>query len=363
MVGKTKDAGSAITTADKLWSETMRNEEKSLSNSISKPVKRMDLPPPNRGPSYRESNGLERSLSTNIPDHPTAIQVNSLRQERTIDVMCKGHVYGVNTYDTRTLSGNWSEERCDKAHTPSPWKASSGSDWQWRTTFDDMTKNMSDKVLPSRGSNAETLYTHVSSKFAMGTKEESASSNSEIVKLGGLPTVDYQPGDHRSASRHPGNYVNYQCGKQHMVSVVGGRTSRLTPYETTAQAAYSLPADPAKYVPSSSERCDLHKPPFQMRDPGRDGKSKMLCGIRPQEFACERDDTEYVQGHVLGNPVPNKQNVYTIDEYRRKWTKSAPEVVAAGMLDTSEHRAAYVPLNLHKLEAGMLRPGHVGTWH
>ena len=31
---------------------------------------------------YLESSGLPRSLDTNIPDHPTAIQVNGLRQER-----------------------------------------------------------------------------------------------------------------------------------------------------------------------------------------------------------------------------------------------------------------------------------------
>jgi len=286
--------------------------------------------------------------------------VNGLRQERTVDVMCKGHVYGVNTYDTRTLCGNWSEERSDKAHVPSAWKAPTGSDWQWRTTYTDMTQHLVGKVLPSKGSNAESLYTHKSSKFATGTKEESASSNSEIVKLGGQPSVDYQPGDHRSASRFPGNYVNYQCGKQHVLSVVGGRTSHLMPYETTAQAAFSQPLGG---TPNSSERCDLNKPPFQIRDPGREGKSKMLCGIRSDEFACDRDDEGYLHGHVLGNPVPNKQIVHTVAEYRRKWTKSAPEIVAAGLLDTSEHLAAYTAPDLRKLEAGMLRPGHVGTWH
>ena len=84
---------------------------------------------------YLESSGLERSLSTNVPDHPTAIQVNGLRQERTEHVMCPGHVYGVNSYDTRTLCGNWAEERCDKAYKPSTTKAPSGSDWQFRTTY------------------------------------------------------------------------------------------------------------------------------------------------------------------------------------------------------------------------------------
>ena len=47
----------------------------------------------------------------------------------------------------------------------------------------------------------------------------------------------------------------------------------------------------------------------------------------------------------------------------RKWTKSAPEVVAAGLQDTSEHRACYATPDLRKLDASMLRPGHVGSWH
>lgn len=154
------------------------------------------------------------------------------------------------------------------------------------------------------------------SQFGTGKKEESASSNSEIVKLGGLPGVDFHPGDHRSASRYPGNYINYQCGKQHLVSVIGGRASPLTPYETTSLAAFSYPLE-ERHVPTSSERCDVFKPFFQIRDPGRNGKSKMLCGIRAEEFACDRNDEEYLQGHVLGNPIPNKQKAYTVDEYRR----------------------------------------------
>ena len=143
---------------------------------------------------------------------------------------------------------------------------------------------------------------------------------------------------------------------------MGGRTSALTPYETTTQAAFA--ASQGKYMPSSAERCYLHsKPPFQIRDPGRDGKSKMLCGIRSEEFGCTRDDPEYLDGHIVGNPIPNKQTVYTVGEYRRKWTKSAPEIVAAGAQDTSEHRAAFGTPDLSRVESGFLRPGHVGTWH
>ena len=123
-------------------------------------------------------------------------------------------------------------------------------------------------------------------------------------------------------------------------------------------------SDPAgKHMPQSSERCDVYKPPFQIRDPGRDGKSKMLCGIKSNEFACDGGSDSYLTEHVLGKPVPGKQKVYTLDEYRRKWTKSAPEIVAAGMQDTSEHRAMYVTPDLQTIDPPHKSPGHVGSWH
>ena len=101
---------------------------------------------------------LSRVLSRVLP------QVNGLRQERTEHVMCPGHVYGVNSFDTRTLVGNWAEERCDKAYVPSLAKMPSGNDWQWRTTSAEMTANLAHKVLPGKASNSDTLYTHFSSK-------------------------------------------------------------------------------------------------------------------------------------------------------------------------------------------------------
>lgn len=57
--------------------ETMTREERSLAASVSRPVRRSVLPAPMRreGLQYVENNGMARSLSTNIPDHPTAIQV------------------------------------------------------------------------------------------------------------------------------------------------------------------------------------------------------------------------------------------------------------------------------------------------
>merc|ERR1719203_1627878 len=185
------------------------------------------MPPPERRSVYLETNGLERSLATNIPDHPTAIQVNGIRQERTEDVLCPGYVDGVNSYDVRTLCGNWAEERCDKAYVPSYHKSASGrSSSRWSTTYGDQTNHASHKVLPFRGSNALTMYTHPASALATGVIEQSSSSNKEIVRLGGRPGVDYHPGDARSTSRPSGNYVNYQTGKQHTTAIVGGRHLR-----------------------------------------------------------------------------------------------------------------------------------------
>lgn len=293
------------------------------------------------------------------------------------------------------------------------------------------------QVLPSKGSNAMTMYMHPSSQFATGIKEESLSSNKEIVKLGGVPGVDYQLGDHRSASRWPGNYVNYQCGRQvrrrlprvssctaraprigrclrartcelrlrhaltlatrtllhaqHLVAMVGGRLNSLPAYETTTQASFSDPA--GKQLPKSTMRCDMSKPPFQIRDPGRDGKSKMLCTVKSNEcalaralrhwrpsppsfatdafcaghirgrFACDDSSEEYLTSHVLGKPVKDKQKVYTVGTYRAAWTKSKPEIVASGMTDTSEHRHAFVVPNLAQIDATRKMPGHVGSWH
>merc|ERR1711871_367726 len=123
-----------------------------MHNSLVNPAMRVVLAPPMRRTAYLESSGLERSLATNIPDHPTAIQVNGLRQERTEHVMCPGHVYGVNSFDARVLCGNWAEERADKSYVPSDLKASTGADWQFETTYGDMTKNTLSKVLPDKAS-------------------------------------------------------------------------------------------------------------------------------------------------------------------------------------------------------------------
>ena len=247
----------------KLLSETINNEARGMANFGSNIApKRRELPHPVEKQKYYESNGLERSLATNIPDHPTAIQVNGLRMERVEGVVCPGYVDGVGSYDARVLCGNWAEERSDKAYVPSIGKQSTGRNWMWETTYQALSKSVADRVRPAPVSNAETMYTDPKSHFGTGKREESASSNKEIVKLGGVPGVDYIPGDPRSASRPAGNYVNYQCGKQHLVSCFGGRELYLKPFETTTNESFSDPA--TKHVPISTERCDVAKPAFQV---------------------------------------------------------------------------------------------------
>ena len=44
----------------------------------------------------------------------------------------------------------------------------------------------------------------------------------------------------------------------------------------------------------------MYKPAFQVRDPGRDGTAKMMCTVKKDEFACDRDDEEYLNNHIFG---------------------------------------------------------------
>ena len=104
-----------------------------------------------------------------------AAQVNGLRQERVADVMCPGFVSGTNSYDARTLCGNWAEERCDKAYRPSEHKASRNNEWQFSTSSQAQAKIVkeSHKALPAKGSNSLTPYTHPESELATGQVEAS----------------------------------------------------------------------------------------------------------------------------------------------------------------------------------------------
>ena len=79
----------------KLLTETYSNEDRAMQNSIARPAKRTVLAPPTRRTMYLESNGLERSLSTNIPDHPTAIQVRTRARRADARAACARRVLGV----------------------------------------------------------------------------------------------------------------------------------------------------------------------------------------------------------------------------------------------------------------------------
>ena len=208
------------------WTETLQNEARGMANSAIKPAKRRELPPPHRATRYLESTGLDRSLSTNIPDHPTAIQVNGLRMERVEGVVCPGYVEGVGSYDARVLCGNWNEERCDKAYVPSEGNAATGRAWQWETTYEALSKSVADKVRPARVSNAATMYTDPTSHYGTGKIEESASSNKEIIKLGGernltraltgtpaltpTPSLNPEPGPNPTPHTHTNPNQAYQ---------------------------------------------------------------------------------------------------------------------------------------------------------
>ena len=78
MMEKTKASSNNPNNSAKLWSETLGNEDRGATNSLRNPAKLIKLEDPMRKTAYLESSGLGRSLATNIPDHPTAIQVNGL---------------------------------------------------------------------------------------------------------------------------------------------------------------------------------------------------------------------------------------------------------------------------------------------
>lgn len=76
----------------------------------------------------------DRSLPTNIPDHPTAIQVNGLRQQATPLAHWSGYVAGVNQYGDGVLCGNWDEARLDPNHEPRGSMIPSANARNWKTT-------------------------------------------------------------------------------------------------------------------------------------------------------------------------------------------------------------------------------------
>lgn len=243
--------------------------------------------PPTKHAKYYESSGLERSLATAVMDNPMTINVNTLRTSRG-----ENNVDGIGSYDTRVLTGNWAEERSDKAYKPSAAKAPKmGNPTMYRTEYMRYAELATNMVFPKPGFDS---FRHV-------------------------------------------------------------------PYETTSRSAYINPA--LRSIQQATGRCDIGKCDFQLRNPSHDTKSKMLCTIKSDEFGCDRKDEQYLKGHVLGFPVPGKQKVYTLDEYRNRWTKNAPDIKAAGVVPQSEYRHAYRDRKDQSTDSVLTRPGHTGAWH
>jgi hypothetical protein len=71
----------------------------------------------------------------------------------------------------------------------------------------------------------------------------------------------------------------------------------------------------------------------------------------------------YNSTQIIGRPVKGKQNTYTVESYRNTWTKSPPEIVAAGLCDTSTYKACFTVPDLSKVDATRKMAGHVGSWH
>jgi hypothetical protein len=89
---------------------------------------------PERPPPTKTGFAHDRSLPTNIPDHPTAIQVNGLRQTATVLPHWSGYVAGVNTYNEGVLCGNWQEARHDPAFEPTGSVIPSANARNWVST-------------------------------------------------------------------------------------------------------------------------------------------------------------------------------------------------------------------------------------
>jgi len=87
---------------------------------------------------------LDRSLPTNIPDHPTAIQVNGLRQSATVLAHWSGYVTGVNTFNDGVLCGNWEEARATPAPEPRGSAIPSAHARNWGTTTQQSSKWLGD---------------------------------------------------------------------------------------------------------------------------------------------------------------------------------------------------------------------------
>lgn len=99
---------------------------------------------PERPPPVSKAFVYDRSLPTNIPDHPTAIQVNGLRQSATTLSHWSGYVAGVNSYNEGVLCGSWAEARMNPGLEPRSSMIPSANARNWATTTQQASKWLGD---------------------------------------------------------------------------------------------------------------------------------------------------------------------------------------------------------------------------
>lgn len=101
-------------------------------------------PLPARPPPVQQPFQHDRSLPTNVLDHPTAIQVNGLRQQATPLAHWSGYVAGVNTYNEGVLCGNWEESRQVPGPEPRGSVIPTANARNWSSTTHDASKWLGD---------------------------------------------------------------------------------------------------------------------------------------------------------------------------------------------------------------------------
>jgi len=164
-------------------------------------------------------------------------------------------------------------------------------------------------------------------------------------------------GDHRSNSRPATNYLNYQAGTQHTRQIIKSVDKPVTPYETTQRAATANHT----HLSVSTERCDVHKPDFQVRDPTRDPISKNLCGLRSNQFATYNNDdaTNNQKLGIIYNEKLRFTTQPTLEEYRNRWTKAGDRVKQR--LNSTEHLDNFKEPEIKEMP--LVRSSHIGNWH
>mmetsp|Transcript_12703 Transcript_12703/g.37296 ORF Transcript_12703/g.37296 Transcript_12703/m.37296 type:complete len:245 (-) Transcript_12703:171-905(-) len=122
---------------------------------MERPIPKVAVPRPPPSKVFQH----ERSLPTNVPDHPTAIQVNGLRQTATPLPHWAGYVAGVNKFKPGVLEGNWEADRLLDDYEPGGSILPSGHALNWETTTQLAAKAVKPYTTTKKPSQAaENMY-------------------------------------------------------------------------------------------------------------------------------------------------------------------------------------------------------------